>query len=353
MPFPWEVAGATGLGSLPGIEARESARVVAGELSDFIHVVELPERGPGSDIIGRTAAMLCSVSMDFGLDTTPQGWRVAPGPGRAMWRAASWLGEDLDALQEQSLSYSGPVKMQLAGPWTLAASIEMSTGERILKDKGACRDLAEALAEAVRLQVADLRRRFSGPIVVQVDEPALPAVLEGSIGTASGLSSYSPVPPQTAGGSLGIVLDAIRGVEAIGGVHCCGSNPPIPMFVKAGAGFVSIDLLGSKIPDEQIGDLLEAGVGLFAGSILSVGVGSISDERASRPVRELVHRLGMNDPMLLAGVVVTPTCGMAGASPDWVRTAYAACRAAGRVLRDDRTLEEREHDEREGFDRDR
>jgi hypothetical protein len=32
-------------------------------------------------------------------------------------------------------------------------------------------------------------------------------------------------------------------------------------------------------------------------------------------------------------VVVTPTCGLAGASPEWVRTAYAFCEKAGRVLR--------------------
>ena len=48
----------------------------------------------------------------------------------------------------------------------------------------------------------------------------------------------------------------------------------------------------------------------------------------------------MEDDRWLAQVAVTPTCGLAGASPEWTRTALAACRAVGRVLRhdeDDRT----------------
>ena len=340
--FVWDPVTATGIGSLPGTSSAEAARVVAGELTDFIHVFELPARGPGSDIIGRTAALLSVVSVDLGLDTTPQGWRVAPGPGRAMARARSWVGEDLDALEEQSLNYSGPIKTQIAGPWTLAASIEMATGERILKDFGACRDITQALAEAVRVHIGDLHRRFGGPVVVQIDEPALPTVLAGAIGTASGLSSYRAVESGTAGAGLRVVLDAAKGAGANVGIHCCAKDVPVEMFVNAGAQFVSLDLLNGNCPDEQLGQLLESGIGLFAGSVPAVGKGAISNAEASRPVRAAIHRLGMSDPAWLAGVVITPTCGMAGADWEWVRTVYESCRAAGSVLRDDRVDGEEE-----------
>ena len=84
-------------------------------------------------------------------------------------------------------------------------------------------------------------------------------------------------------------------------------------------------------------------MGLLAGTIPAVGQGSVSDTRASAPVRELASRLGLGDAQYLAQVVVTPTCGMAGASPQWVRTAYESVKAAARVLRGD---EEGDRDER-------
>ena len=51
-------------------------------------------------------------------------------------------------------------------------------------------------------------------------------------------------------------------------------------------------------------------------------------------MRAIAARLGLTDVALMEGVVVTPTCGLASASPDWVRMAYSVCGKAGRVLRD-------------------
>ena len=75
----------------------------------------------------------------------------------------------------------------MAGPWTLAASIWLPRGERLLVDPGATRDLVESLAEGVRVHLATVQRLVPGAeLVLQLDEPSLPAVLEGSLPTASG-----------------------------------------------------------------------------------------------------------------------------------------------------------------------
>lgn len=309
--------------------------MVAGECPNFIHLHELPARGPGADMIGRTAGMLSAVSQEFSLETTPRGWRFVPSAGKDTRRAQSFLNEDLDALEDVTQGYAGPLKLQVAGPWTLAAVIELASGERALKDPSACRDIASALQEALRVHIDDVRRRVPGAsIVVQIDEPALPQVLEGSIGTASGLSAYSAVDEQVATPVLAGVLAAITDGGATAGVHCCAEHPPIEMLAKAGASFLGIDLL-RPFDQQQLGAAWEGGLGLLAGTVPSIGQGDMSDTRASAPVRELASRLGLGDAQYLSRVVVTPTCGMSGASPQWVRTAYATVNAAARVLRGD------------------
>lgn len=333
--LPWQGPGATGIGSLPGTSSREAARIVRGELAEFMHVPELPARGPGADMIGRAGALLVEVSEEFGLQTTPDGWRLARGRGRDMRRARSWMDEDLDALEEFGQGYRGPLKCQVAGPWTLAASIELPSGERMLRDGSSCRDLAEALGEGIAGYLADLRRRFpDAALLVQVDEPGLPAVLAGTIGTASGLSRYRAVEPRIAAEALRTVLAAGTQAGALAGVHCCARRPPIGLLRTCAAGFLSIDLRGGDVDEEALGGAWEAGVGLLLGAVPTDR--SVSHAQASAPVRELASRLGLADPRYLANIAVTPTCGLAGATPSGAVAAYAACRAAGRILRDDR-----------------
>jgi methionine synthase II (cobalamin-independent) len=336
--MPWPRAEATSVGSLPGTAPLEAARIIAGELSGFVHVAELPDRGPGADMIGRTGAMLAGVSGSFALETTPAGWRFTAAPGRQIRQAWSMLNEDLDALEEQSEDYAGPVKVQVVGPWTLAAALEMRTGERALKDPTAVWDIAQALAEAIDVHVEDVRRRLpkASAIVVQVDEPGLPAVLEGRIGTASGLSAYAAVDAQQAERVLGHVLGGRKSSHV--GVHCCAIDVPLDLMRTSGASFVSVDLVPvehERALDDALGRALEAGLGIMAGCVPAVGVDALGDRRASAPLRAVLHRLGLGDPRWLDQVAITPSCGMAGASPDWVRTALAACRSVGHVLRDE------------------
>ena len=58
MAGPGLVVAATGIGSWPGTSARQAAEIVVGELHTLPHLVELPARGVGADLIGRTLALL-------------------------------------------------------------------------------------------------------------------------------------------------------------------------------------------------------------------------------------------------------------------------------------------------------
>jgi len=333
----WADGSATGVGSMPGVDVREAVRLVLGELPDLPHLPELPERGPGADLTGRGLALL----VDLHADVQPSGWRFTDAAGRDERRAESFLREDLDALEELAEGYVGPLKIQVTGPWTLASTVELSHGDKALADTGACRDLAASLAEGLASHVADVRHRLPAvSLLVQVDEPALPGVLAGTVPTASGFGRLRSVQPNLAEELLGKVLRALP-EDVLSVVHCCAADVPVPLIHRAGAGALSLDLrLATDRPDREsvdndLGEAIEAGLGLLAGLVPTAEDARLSDPAASvEPVRTLWRRLGL-PPESLARVVVTPTCGLAGASPSGARVALETARSGARVLVDD------------------
>lgn len=324
---------ATGIGSMPGVHVRESVKIITGELPEFIHVPELPARGPGADLIGRTAALLAQVAPDLAVDTVPTGWRVIDAPGATMRRALSWLHEDLECLEEEAAGYAGIVKAQLAGPWTLAAMIEGRNGERLIADSGATRDIAQALAVAAVDHTSDLRRRFpqSTKLVLQFDEPMLGQVLDGTIASASGLSRYRAIDEPVVVSGLSTVMAA---QSAFVGVHTCESRPRVGVLRKSGAQFLSIDLtVVGDACDEELGVALEDGCQLFAG-VVPVTADRMGVAQVARPIVALGERLGLSE-LIAMHTVVTPQCGLAGADPTWAVSAYRVCQQVARGLRDE------------------
>ena len=71
---------ATGIGSMPGDDIAEAVRIVLGELPDLPYLPELPARGAGATMIGRSLALV-----ELDADLQPAGWRLtgtAGGQGR-------------------------------------------------------------------------------------------------------------------------------------------------------------------------------------------------------------------------------------------------------------------------------
>ncbi|WP_030295085.1 methionine synthase [Streptomyces katrae] len=322
-------ASATGIGSLPGGDAREAAKTATGTFEDFPYLPELPARGPGADMIGRSLGLL----VDMYAHVEPSGWRISDRPGRDSKRARSWLGEDLDALEEFTQGYTGQLKVQAVGPWTLATALELHGGEAVLQDAGACRDLAGSLAEGLRDHLADVRKRIPGAeIVLQLDEPSLGAVLLGRVRSASKYRTYRAVDRQVVEGTLR-ELFAVHDGEVV--VHSCAPEVPFGLLRRAGAKGVSFDFsLLTERDDDAIGEAVEGGTKLFAGVVPGTDA-PLSDPAGSvMGVRKLWRRLGLAPGTLAESVVVTPSCGLAGASPAYARAVQAHCVRAARSLAD-------------------
>ena len=312
MTGPW--TGATGIGSLPGTDPREAVRTVLGELPDLPFLPELPARGQHADLAGRSAALLAGLPVDL----QPAGWRLTTGHSRDGARARDFLSYDLDALQEAA-DRPPAFKVQCAGPWTLAALLELPRGDRVLADPGAVADLAQSLAEGLRAHLADVAARLPGTtLVLQLDEPSLPAVMGGGIPTASGFGRL-----RTPAASR--VVEVLAGVLAVAEhtvVHCCAPRPPVALLRKAGAGAVSLDAtLLTPRDDDGLGEAVESGAGLLLGVVPATDA-PLSDLTAMMaPVQALWRRLGQPPEALGRTVVITPTCGLAGASPEHARRA--------------------------------
>ncbi|MDQ1025948.1 methionine synthase II (cobalamin-independent) [Streptomyces umbrinus] len=325
---------ATGVGSMPGGDAREAAKTVAGTFegpeTGMPFLAELPARGPGADMIGRTAGMLAELYARV----EPSGWRLGDRPGRDTKRARSWLGEDLDALEEFTQGYQGPLKVQAVGPWTLAAALELRNGEVALSDPGACRDLAGSLAEGLREHLAEVRRRVPGAdVVLQLDEPSLFAVLSGRVRSASGYRTHRAVDRQLVEATLRDVVSVQAGGPVV--VHSCAPDVPFALLRRAGATAVSFDFaLLTERDDDTIGEAVEGRTKLFAGVVPGTDA-PLSDPAGSvMGVRTLWRRLGLNPGLLTDAVTLTPSCGLAGASPEYARRALAHCARAARSLAD-------------------
>jgi methionine synthase II (cobalamin-independent) len=325
------VSVATGVGSWPGDDAEsyaEAVRVVLGEAPDLPYLPELPARGAEASMVGRTLAIVT----DLGFDLQPAGWRLTDAPGVDLRRARSLLAHDLDVLEEQAQDLRGAFKIQVAGPWTLASAVEKPRGDKVLSDHGARRELAEALAEGLATHLADVRRRVPAErVVVQVDEPALPAVLAGLVPTASGFGRHRTVHPPEASEALETVL-AAAGEEPW--VHCCAAGAPWRLLRDAGAHGLSADLavLDADALD-ALAEAVDAGGRLALGLLPSLDPATPPEATAlTERVLRLLDLLGLDLDVVSDRLAVTPACGLAGATPAWARRATELCREVARNL---------------------
>ncbi len=327
------VTRATGLGSFPGTSAREAIVTVRDLMLDadalgLPYVPETPARGPGADLIGRAAGLLVELPVDL----QPSGWRFTDRPGRDARRTASFWTEDLDELAAAYDGYAGPLKAQVAGPWTLAASVELHRGERAVTDDGAAREIVQSLAEGIRRHLADLRRLVPGAdITLQLDEPSLPAVLEGTLPTASGFGKVRAVDRQVVAAGLREVLAATSGPTVI---HCCHPRAPLPLLRALAPGAVSIDVTdASPARWESVALTLEAGIALYAGCLPTAlgAAGALRVQAVADGIRRALERAGLG-PEWLAEVTVTPTCGLAGLAASEAITAHRIALDVAREL---------------------
>jgi hypothetical protein len=313
-------ASATALGPWPGTDPAEANRIIRGELGDphLPFLPELPDRGVGSDAVGRTGALL----VDLALDVQPHGWRLVDRPGKDASRATSALSTDINILADiagaEDVS-AKELKIQLLGPMSLAANLHLHSGERALLDYGARRDIAESLAAGVGEHLRRIAVAVPGArLVVQIDEPDIASVMAGTIPTASGYRTLRSISGEEVTGAWKLVIDALK---SAGVAETVVSIPeieaPIERVLAAGADGVAVPLKALTSRQwEQLAEAVEDGKRVWAGALAT------SDPRAQLPrTAEVVESIWKPWRQLglpasgLAGLRVTPSTGLADFTP--------------------------------------
>lgn len=320
---------ATQVGSWPGIDLGTAQRIAFAEAPDLPVLVELPSRSPGAGMIGRTAAML----VDVPIDLQPAGWRISSGAAKDQRVALSLLRSDLDQLEERAQGYSGMIKIAFAGPWTMAATVEQTRGDKVLADHGARRHLAGALAEGIGQLRAELTRRLPEVTVRwQLDEPMLPMITRGEVPTASGFSRFRTVDVPELVDGLDLVIGAVEDCW----IHSCAAGLPWDALLRTAATGLSLD--ASMIDSsgwDALGPALERGTELALGVVATSGPVPGIDQLSTAVLRRW-ESLGLDD-AALGRLWLTPTCGLAGRTePDAIETLRTLNRAAEQVT--DRVL---------------
>jgi methionine synthase II (cobalamin-independent) len=326
------VSRASGIGSWPDTDVREAVSAVRDLLSEdgLPYLPELPARGPGADIIGRSAGLLA----DLAVDLQPMGWRFVDRAGRDAHRTSGLMRQDLDELAEAFDGYDGELKVQIAGPWTLASSVWLHRGERSVVDAGATRDVIASLAEGLRVHLEEVAKLLPrATLVVQIDEPALPSVLAGRLPTASGFGRIRAIDPTAAAEGIRDVVGAAGDRHTV--LHCCAPEVPFVLLRDTGIQAVSVDMaLLTEKSWESLAATVESGVELWAGVVPTDQPdrgGRLQVTDVIGPLVEAWQRVGL--PMAdLSGVTLTPACGLAGVTPAVARSLQRVVVDAARAL---------------------
>jgi methionine synthase II (cobalamin-independent) len=286
-------------------------------------------------MIGRVGALL----VDISIDTVTRGYRIASRPGSVTRRATSMLEEDLDAFEEAWEQAAGagsgrPVKVQAPGPITLAAQLELANGHRAITDPGAVRDLTASLAEGIAVHRAGLARRLGTEVVVQFDEPLLPAALAGRL---TGVTALNPVHPVDEVRAIGLFDECVRAVGGEVLLHCCAAELPWTLLQRSAIGAVSVDvaMLDAEGLD-GLGEFVDSGRVVVLGllpAVLTEGAPSLDELVAAAAA--VTDRLGFPRSVLGSRIGISPACGLAGATEAWARAATALTQRAARAIGED------------------
>ena len=120
-------------------------------------------------------------------------------------------------------------------------------------------------------------------------------------------------------------------------IHSCAPRLPWTLFQRSTVDAVSFDVSTLTADDlDGVGEFVESGRTVLLGVVPAIAPDRRpSAEEVAKSVVTFTDRLGFPRAVLPERIGVTLTCGLAGATPEWARTAIELTQKAADAIADD------------------
>lgn len=326
---------ATGIGSVPFVDPRETVALILDHLPQVPHWPQMVRLGYLEEMIPQVARSLPCLKVEAAARTVRVDPEVPRDQALALFYEAVLAGEvaafalqpeeaqGFFALLGQVAAAAGScqvLKGQLAGPVTFAGSVKDAAGKPILYD----RELTQAVCQGLGRKAAWQAQKFRDlgkAAVVFLDEPYL---------TGFG-SAFLPISREEVQEILDQTLEAAREPGPVTlGVHCCG-NTDWSLLLETPIDILSFDSYGYfdslRLYEVALEKFLARG-GWLAWGLVPTGE-ELEKETADSlwarfqdQVRQL-ESLGFDRKAILSRALLTPACGLGYLSPESARRVLA------------------------------
>ncbi|MCX5715044.1 MAG: hypothetical protein NT033_09690 [Candidatus Omnitrophica bacterium] len=311
---------ATGIGSLPHIEAKEALEVVFSNCPRVPFWPQLPKRDPREGMVAQFSENLPCLRMSrSGIFFDPQRkeeeleafyshiiendadyFRITPDFARG-------LHGFLERLEKGGSSSIDFIKGHVTGPFTFAAGIQDDTGKALLHDSVFMQAITKGLEMKALWQIKTFKK-FGKKMIIFLDEPYL-----GCFG-----SGFTPVTRESVVSVLREFTDTVKSEDVFIGVHCCG-NTDWSMFTDVpGIDIINFDAFSYQDKFVLYADNLKGF--LERGGIVCWGVVPTQEFDASQTPELLIKRIdegfkrliahGVKRELLTENLMLSPACGL-------------------------------------------
>jgi methionine synthase II (cobalamin-independent) len=225
------------------------------------------------------------------------------------------------------------VKGQVTGPFTMLTGIKDSNGRAGYFDDTIRDMVVKAISMKAAWQVQLLAKSCGKPVLMFIDEPALAGL---------GSSQFISVDSAGLGESLNEVTDAIHHVGGLAGIHVC-ANTDWSLLLGSNIDILSFDAYEffNRIAPlkSEVFSFLDRGGILAWGGIPTSRADDIRKESAESLVEMWEQQMdsfvepGRSKSDLLAGMLITPSCGTGSLPPELARKVLELTKSVAASLR--------------------